>query len=374
MISTVELDGKVIEKDFCVNCGACEGMCPYWHSLKGRMMHDYECSREEGRCVSFCPRMPTDLKRLREKFFDAGTVADGLGPFRALYLTRAADPAIRSGSQHGGSVTALMELAIQEGFIDAAVMVKANGGLSPESVLAATAEEIRACRGSSFQIPATLSVLNEALKEDRYKKIGVVGTPCKTLAVYKMMSKPIPERDNNADHIGMVFGLFCGWGLDWRGLETLVGQHTGPEGVSHIDIPPSKYHCMTVEGNCGKTEINLDEVTPLVRKNCRFCTDMTAEFADISVGGARSGDGWDVDKGWNQVIVRSDKGASLLELARLKGVLEFREVPAFNLDRLKKASINKKRMGIENIIALTGDRRDLQYLTPSAEMFKGLMD
>ena len=234
-------------------------------------------------------------------------------------MARAADPAIRTGSQHGGTVTALAELALREGFIDAAVMTKADGGLSPEGVLANTAEEIRECRGSSFQIPAALSVLNTALKDGRYKKIGVVGTPCKTLAVYKMMAKPIPERDNNADHIGIVFGLFCGWGLDWNGLEKLIGRYAGAKDVRHIDIPPSKYHCMKLEGNDGSSEIDLDEVTPLVRKSCRYCIDMTAEFSDISIGGARSAEGWDIDKGWNQIIVRSEKGAMLLELARKKG-------------------------------------------------------
>jgi coenzyme F420 hydrogenase subunit beta len=318
--------------------------------------------------------MPTDISALRERFFDPGTVIDEIGPFRGLYMTRAADPAIREGSQHGGTVTSLMMLALREGFIDAAVAVRSNGGLSPESVLAVTEEDIKGCRGSSFQIPASLAVLNGALKEGRYTKIGIVGTPCKTLAVHKMMAKPIPERDNNADNIGMVFGLFCGWGLDWNGLDALVSRHVETDSACHIDIPPSKYHSMTVEsGNGVRTDIDLDEVTPLVRQNCRFCTDMTAEFADISVGGARSGDGWDVDKGWNQTIVRTEKGAALLELARLQGVLEFRDVPEGNLERLRKASLNKKRTGVKNIAAQTGSMDDLGYLTPSAELYKGLL-
>ncbi|MPL96549.1 hypothetical protein SDC9_42731 [bioreactor metagenome] len=373
MISTVELENRVIRKGLCVNCGACEGMCPYWHSIRGRMTHDYDCSREEGRCLSFCPRMPTDLEALRDTFFDSGTVLNEIGPFRGLYLTRASDRAVREGSQHGGTMTALVELALAEGFIDAAVLTKSNGGLSPEGVLATAAEEIRNCRGSSFQIPAALSVLNTALKEDRYKKIGVVGTACKTLAVYKMMAKPIPERDNNAENIGMVFGLFCGWGLDWNGLETLVKSYTDPTAVRRMDIPPSRFHCMTLEGETGRAEISLDEVTPLVRGSCRFCTDMTAEFSDLSVGGARSGDGWETDKGWNQVITRTDKGAALLELARAKGVLEFRKVPEANLEKLKKASLGKKLSGIKNIMALTRDRDDLSYLAPSADLFTEIL-
>lgn len=374
MISTVELDKNVIEKELCVNCGACEGMCPYWQSVRGRMMHHFECSREEGRCVSFCPRMPTDIAALRARFFDQDTVIPEIGPFRGLYLTRAADPDVRKESQHGGTVTALVKLALKEGFIDSAVLTKAQGALSPKSVLATTAEEVLACRGSSFQIPASLFVLNEALKEGRYKKIGVVGTPCKTLAVYKMMAKPIPKRDNNADNIGMVFGLFCGWGLNWDGMEKLISRYTDKEGVRHIDIPPSKYHCMTIHAIEGQKNIGLDEVTPLVRKTCTYCTDMTAEFSDLSVGGARSNDGWEVDKGYNQVVVRSEKGLKLMELARKTGALEFKEVPDTNLDKLINASLSKKRNGIKNIIAITGDPADLSYLAPSAKIFSSLID
>ena len=115
--------------------------------------------------------------------------------------------------------------------------------------------------------------------------------------------------------------------------------------------------------------VNLDEVAPLVRSGCRYCTDMTAEFADLSVGGARSADGWDVDKGWNQVIVRSEKGMQLLELAREKGILEFKDTPETGLDKLKGASLGKKRTGVKNLRQLTGG---LGYLEPSAELFKDL--
>ena len=352
MLSTMALDTQVIRPGLCTGCGACQGMCPYWDSVDGRTVCYFDCERRDGRCQQFCPRMPTDLDALRKKFFPADTVLPELGPFRGLYLTRAADPSIRAGAQHGGTMTALVELALQEGFIDAAVLTRSQGGLHPEGILAATPEEIRSCSGSSFQIPPTLAVLNRALQENRYHSIGVVGTPCKTLAVYKMKAKPLAENDNHADHIGMVFGLFCGWGLDWEGLDALTARHAAGDSVSHMDIPPSKYHALELRQSGGTVSVNLDEVTPLVRSGCRFCTDMTAEFADLSVGGARSADGWNVDKGWNQVIVRSEKGDALLKLAREKGVLEFRETPEAGLDKLKGASMGKRRSGESRLAKL----------------------
>ena len=356
MLSTIALDTQVIRPGLCTGCGACQGMCPYWGSAGGRTVCYFDCERKDGRCQQFCPRMPTDLDALRNKFFPAETVLPEIGPFRGLFLTRAADAGIRKNAQHGGTMTALVELALQEGFIDSAVLTRSQGGLAPEGVLASTAEEIRACSGSSFQVPPSLAVLNRALQENHYHKTGVVGTPCKTLAVYKMKAKPLPENDNHADNIGMVFGLFCGWGLDWDGLEDLAGKRLDGASPSHMDIPPSKFHSLELRKGNGETvSVNLDEVMPLIRSGCRYCTDMTAEFADLSVGGARSAEGWEVDKGWNQVIVRSEKGAQLLELARKKGVLEFRETPEGALEKLKGASLGKKRTGGENLRRLLED-------------------
>jgi coenzyme F420-reducing hydrogenase beta subunit len=42
-------------------------------------------------------------------------------------------------------------------------------------------------------------------------------------------------------------------------------------------------------------------------------------------------------------IVRTKRGMDLLELARRRGVLEFREPPAGNLEKLKAASLGKKK-------------------------------
>ena len=122
MLSTIALDTQVIRPGLCTGCGACQGMCPYWDSVEGRTICYFDCERPDGRCQRFCPRMPTDLDALRQQFFPADTIIPEIGPFRGLYLTRAADPTIRANAQHGGTMTALVELAIQEGFIDAAVM------------------------------------------------------------------------------------------------------------------------------------------------------------------------------------------------------------------------------------------------------------
>ena len=96
MLSTIALDTQVIKPGLCTGCGACQGMCPYWDSVEGRTLCYFDCERRSGRCQSFCPRMPIDLDALRKQFFPEDTIIPEIGPFRGLYLTRAADPAIRA--------------------------------------------------------------------------------------------------------------------------------------------------------------------------------------------------------------------------------------------------------------------------------------
>ncbi|HAD06531.1 MAG TPA: hypothetical protein DCE76_05165, partial [Anaerolineaceae bacterium] len=145
------------------------------------------------------------------------------------------------------------------------------------------------------------------------------------------------------------------------------------EKLKRIDIPPSKYQIMELCTGDGRIEIPLDEVYPIVRDSCRYCIDMTAEFSDLSVGGARSSAGWDFDRGWNQVIVRSKKGEELLKIAIKKGVLEYREIEPEYLEKLRKASVNKKKNAIRKIIKKTGNLNNLLYLDPDDPLLQSLL-
>jgi coenzyme F420 hydrogenase subunit beta len=51
-----------------------------------------------------------------------------------------------------------------------------------------------------------------------------------------------------------------------------------------------------------------------------------------------------------------------MDLARSRKVLEFREMPEGNLERLKKASLNKKRAALQNLAQMSGSPEDFLYL------------
>jgi coenzyme F420 hydrogenase subunit beta len=210
------------------------------------------------------------------------------------------------------------------------------------------------------------------ITKGEHNKIGVVVTPCQALALAKMRLKPIATDANNIDKLKFVIGLFCGWAFSWRKFLDLLRKKADLDTIIGMDIPPSKYHAIEVYTKNGTTDISLDDVTPCIREACLYCFDMTAEFSDISVGSARLPEGWEVARSWNQVIVRTQIGQELIEIARSKGLLEFRKVPEGNLERLKKASMNKKRVAVKNLTEKSGSSHDLLYLNSNDPVFRTL--
>ena len=367
------LRDSVMDAGLCTGCGACVNLCPYQKAFKDHTIVLFPCDLEEGRCYAYCPRTPVDMEALRQQFFDAGDITPEIGPIKGFYVARASDAALRDKAQHGGCVSALVSLALEEGIIDHALLAKGEANLLPHSVDAATPAEVCVLAGSKLVVSPTVAEFNLVAKGEA-QRIGVVATPCQALALTKMRTKPIPTEDNLIDKLSLIIGVFCGWAFDWRDLKALIETRVALEDFAGMDIPPSKYHCLEVFTKAGDTiAIDLDEVEPCVRNACHYCSDMTAEFSDISVGSARLDEGWEEARGWNQIIVRTKLGLELIEKAKEKGVLEFHEVPEGNLERLKKASMSKKRTAVANLQKLSGTAGDLVYLDPEDPVFSTLL-
>jgi coenzyme F420 hydrogenase subunit beta len=276
-------------------------------------------------------------------------------------MTRAADDELRRTAQHGGTVSALVALALAEGLIDAAVLAGREDDGSAKSEIVRRAEDVAARAASKFVVSPTVAGFHLASRGEA-RAIGVVGTPCQALALAKMRVHPAPGDEDRVAKLKLVIGLFCGWALSWRDLRDLLESRVGSAQIRGLDIPPSGHQCLEVYTDRGTRQIPIDEVRDCVRESCAFCHDLTAELADVSVGSARSPEGWAVDRGWNHVIVRSAQGQDLLDLARQKGVLEFKEVPSGNLAKLKRAAQNKKRAARENLAQKFRGREELIYL------------
>ncbi len=188
---------------------------------------------------------------------------------------------ILSASTHGGGTTTLLIYALEKGIIDCAIVMKDN-----TPTLATKSEDIIEAAGIKFGISPNVSKLHEAIDKG-YKKIALIGVPCNVTASRTIQSIGLEE-------LKLIVGVFCP-----RGTHPEIG-------------------------------------TPLA---CQFCTDLTAELGDISIGGIGS------SKGWRTVIVRTEIGDELLQDAIREGYIQTTEVPGEGMDKIEKMSQKKKVKG-----------------------------
>ena len=361
-----ELQAEVLTAKLCSLCGACVGMCPYWVAHRGRIVSLDECNLTQGRCYVFCPRTSLDLDLLSETLFGSPYAADELGTMQQITMARATDEGIRSEAQYGGTVTALTSFALEQGLIDAAVLTASDENMLPSGTLAASAAQVRDRARSNYVAAPTLAAFNRESGREDVQRIGVVATPCQALALAKMRASPLENR-NNIDKLKLVIGLFCTWALRYEDFARFLADKVPLRQIVRFDIPPPPANLFQVFTDSTRIDIPLDDVRPFIRLACDVCIDMTAEFADISVGAAEG------VPGWNTLIVRSDAGRELVEAARAKGVIETAPLPEQNLAHLREASLLKKKRGLKKAIEITGSEDDLLYLKLTSEAAKGLL-
>lgn len=357
-----ELVTNVIHRELCIGCGACNDLCPYFRSYNGKTAMLFPCTLSEGRCFAYCPKAEVDLDEVSTKFFHKPYGNDPLGHYRSIMTSRAGARAGNGSFQAGGTVSALMQFALGKNYIDGAILT-GREGIVPVPMLATASSDILKCASSKYTAAPTLAALNRAIK-DGFGNLGIVSTPCQTLAVAQMRLNPLKDSSFN-DPIGLVVGLFCTWALDFKAFKTFLSQHIDLETVKKIDIPPPPAEVMEVFTDSGKKEYPLSEIRQLVPEACSYCIDMTAEFSDISVG---------VMEGrtdMNTLIIRTDRGQKLVDEAESAGYLVLSDLPDENLEHLKWAAGNKKKRALakamEKAIINTPAGSGISYLRMNHE-------
>jgi coenzyme F420 hydrogenase subunit beta len=260
----------------------------------------------------------------------------------------------------------LLYFAKDEGFIDSAVLTFFKDKSLPRGVVASTKAEILACAGSSYMATPTVEAFNRSVREGSRKRIGFVGTPCQVLSLAKMRESTL-EGKNPTDQLELIIGLFCTWALSYPNFTQFLEKEVSDPVVKY-DIPPHPANVLKVYTEKNQIDVSLEKILPLVRPACWVCHDLTAEFADLSVGSGRG----EVSE-WNTVIVRTPRGMQIVEDAEKKGLIEIREIPKENLSRLEGAALNKKKRALKNILEKSGSVDDLLYFNAQVERIKSLL-
>jgi len=360
-----QLYDEVIKTGLCTLCGGCTGYCPYFAIHDGRIVRVHQCELGEGQCYQYCPRTYTDMEAVNQQLFGVSYGENEIGSFREIFLARTADQGIQEKAQDGGIVTTLLSIAMNEGMIDGAVETKMDDKKIPHGFIARNREELLECAGVSYEPSPVLEAINRLPKEST-EKLGFVGLPCHVTCLRKMKLSPSTNRAN-IENVRLVIGLFCGWTLA-HGFHQFMKEHFDLAKAIKFDIPHHPAHSFDVYSKSETQSVDLHEISPYINKACSYCIDMTAEFADISVGSGRA-----MFKGWNTVIVRTKAGAEILDIAKKYHIIEMQSIPAESLTNLKRASLNKKKRAIRDIISMSGSRNDLLYLRLSQQLIDKLL-
>jgi coenzyme F420 hydrogenase subunit beta len=351
----------VLEESLCTGCGACVGICPYQVIYHDRTVQLHSCDLEDGRCYNYCPRTLSDLTAIRKMLFEADALTPEIGAVKGYYFSRTSDPELHTLAQHGGTVTALMALAISEGLIDSAIVSARNQDFEQEGVMISDKMNLRENAGSKFTVSPTVAAFNQLITQET-GNVGVVATPCQALALAKMRLNPGEKDRARMNQLQLVVGLYCGWTLsEEKYLKLLTDKGIVSEAITKMDIPAGR-NVLEIHAKDGVHSIAMEEVQNCIREACLYCMDSTAECADLSVGSARFAGGWEEVRKWNQLIVRTKRGKELVELAVKKGILEIREAPVESLKELKDAAVKKKKDALKNIIRKSSSVKNLLYL------------
>ena len=355
------LKKHVLDEGLCTGCGACVNLCPYQVIYHDRTVQLHNCDLEDGQCFAFCPRTATDLQTLRKILFASDDLTPEIGAVKGYYFSQAVDTELRQVAQHGATVTALMELALAEGLIDSAIVSSPDQEFMPQGAVVRGREALRRNAGSKFTVSPTVAAFNQLVTQEA-GGVGVVATPCQALALAKMKLNKTNDSENKINQLQLVIGLYCGWTFSAeKYTKLLLEKDIALESITGIDIPPGR-NILEIYTNDGTKSLPLDEVQGFIRDACHYCMDSTAEFADISVGSARFAGDWEKVRKWNQLIVRTEKGKELVDLAVNKRILKVQEAPAESLKELKEAAVKKKKEALKNIIRKSGSVKNLLYL------------
>ncbi|MBM3884113.1 MAG: hypothetical protein FJ387_31135, partial [Verrucomicrobia bacterium] len=214
-----ELLNDVQKGDLCIGCGACVNLCPYFRNYRGKTTMLFPCTLTQGRCHASCPKAEVDLDELASRHWAGDYAGTHLGPYREILGARAARSGRTGRFQGGGTVSALVSLALRTGRLDAAILTDRNG-IEPVPRIVARHEDVAACSTSKFIAAPTLAAMNQAVR-DGHRRLAVVGTPCQMTAVAQMRLNPL-AREDFFDPVALAVGLFCNWALDHRTLTAFL--------------------------------------------------------------------------------------------------------------------------------------------------------
>jgi coenzyme F420 hydrogenase subunit beta len=332
----------IINTDHCVSCGACEAVCPVnvielINTIPNLIGKCIDC----GICYGNCPVVEFDEPGMDEKIFGRlrKPGEENTGIYQEVYVAKTTSNEILKKAQDGGVVTAILTQFLENGGDGVIVAgLKSNEIWVPSPIIAKTRNEIIKAVGTKYTPSPSMIGVKRAVKEEKLRKIAVVGTTCQIRGLSLVTMGPLKNK-RFSDAVSLKIGLFCMETFTYSSfIKYLNENNVDPGKVTKFEIKKGRFYAWAGDERLHRAK--LSKVKPLIRPACGYCHDFTSEYSDISVGNVGS------PAGFSTVIVRTEKGQKILESAIKSGLVSAEPLSDFEkgatiihrLAKMKKTS------------------------------------
>jgi coenzyme F420 hydrogenase subunit beta len=326
-----DLFGEVLETGLCTGCSGCVIACPQkvlnldhetWTprlapeaSVGESSDHCRFSERGCTLCARACPRFgswETDADLVM--WSRVRTAEEVLGVHRRVLLVEATDPVVAEAGQDGALGTALLAYALDNGYIDSALVSNFDESQRTRPGVARTRAELLACAGSRYTYSPNLLAHADAIAGGA-ERIGVISVGCQT-------SVPPIARARGANKLAkrfsLVVGLLCTKTFSESIYKDLLEAEYGVvrERITKVNIKGrlQVWHTDT-QDEPAYLEVPLSECRAFTRPGCTHCPDFAAEHADLSLGGIGK------YAGRTLTITRSELGDEIINAMERAGLI-----------------------------------------------------
>jgi coenzyme F420 hydrogenase subunit beta len=346
----------VAEWRLCVGCGACAAVCPEGNirlvdvEKEGiRPFVDAANCKACGTCVQACPglycaavRLPTGtLHHLVDARKRWGNVVE-------LWEGFAVDSEIRYKGSSGGLCTALSVCCLEQGVAGGVVHV----GVDPEApwknrtFRSISREEVLSRTGSRYSPASPCDGLRQI--EEAAEPSVFVGKPCDVAGLRRAQAlRPVL-----AEKTALAIGFFCaGTPSTFGTLELFRKYNVDTQQIASFRYRGNGWPGMATVRFKGKArpafQLTYSESWGFVNKyrpfRCYLCPDLTAEFADISVGDPWYREVGEDEPGRSLILIRTERGRRIFRQAMQAGYVTAQKVDVDIIYRSQKNLLAKRQ-------------------------------
>ena len=338
----------------CLGCGACQYICPNEAislvNLEQEGIRPYIGETDCGDCtdcLQVCPAAASDISSSESRPGILQELFPYFGPILEIWEGYACDDEIRHKGSSGGALTALSTYCIEKAGMAGVLHIgqSIHDAFANETRFSQSRQEILANAGSRYNPASACDRLD--LIENAAAPCVFIGQPSEVTALKKAQAM----RPELAKNVGLTLSFFCAGTPSTKGTKDLVrdmGQNL--DELSQLRYRGHGWPGMFVTKAKGATDFKehipyrdtwryLQKYRPM---STHLCPDGSGEDADISCG-----DPWHKSvkqdpKGFSLIVVRTERGRSILREAVAAGYLNVEPSSSQNLIQSQGYLIQKR--------------------------------